>query len=366
MSLCARELRLWGLERPLGDPSARLVLPAQDRRGEGGTRNRRRQVRGGGEGAQPPSSSTPTPRHPGSCPAPEPGPALGCLRVEGGRKRSHAEGQRKEMRQGMPPACFQLTSATGTAEAGWRRAGLRGAGEPTDLMSIKATLQSWVCLSSGHLGQRNGPFGTCALRAKFGVAPRRILEKPSTPKRVPGSSGRAGLWPTNRAWCSGGRGQRTEKARSGSGRMSEGKQVPNPDRNVGPGPTPPTTEATVELTLPGTPATLILQGRMGTALFPAGRDSRHPGMGLLYREVLTLALLPSGLGHSLSWGLSCVLSLASIHWIPRVPSSPSAATTASGYPMSPGGGRITMAKTPRSTSLGFACGDWMEDPGLPP
>lgn len=44
-------------------------------------------------------------------------------------------------------------------------------------------------------------------------------------------------------------------------------------------------------------------------------------MGLLYREVLTLALLPSGLGHSLSWGLSCVLSLASIHWIPRVPSS---------------------------------------------
>lgn len=57
----------------------------------------------------------------------------------------------------------------------------------------------------------------------------------------------------------------------------------------------------------GTPGRPDSPGRMGTALLPAGRDSRHPGMGLLYREALTLALLPSGLGPSLSRGLSRVL-----------------------------------------------------------
>ena len=72
----------------------------------------------------------------------------------------------------------------------------------------------------------------------------------------------AGLWagflggqglsrPKSRAWCSGWKGQRTEKVRQGLGRVSGGEQVPNLGRDVDP--TPPLTEALVEFTLPGDP-----------------------------------------------------------------------------------------------------------------
>ena len=57
----------------------------------------------------------------------------------------------------------------------------------------------------------------------------------------------------------------------------------------------------------GTPGCPDSPDRMGTALLPAGQGSRHPGMGLLYQEVLTLPCCHLGLGRCLSRGPSCVL-----------------------------------------------------------
>lgn len=60
----------------------------------------------GGKGTAP-TSSTPTPRHPGSCPAPEPGPALGKLEGGGREEEVPREGQRKRKQPGhAPAACF--------------------------------------------------------------------------------------------------------------------------------------------------------------------------------------------------------------------------------------------------------------------
>ena len=58
MSLVQENL-LWGPRGAVGIQVPELVLPAQDRRGEGGPRSRRRQVRGGGKGAQPPPVAPP-------------------------------------------------------------------------------------------------------------------------------------------------------------------------------------------------------------------------------------------------------------------------------------------------------------------
>lgn len=52
MSLVQENL-LWGPGGAVGIQVPELVLPAQDRRGEGGPRSRRRQVWGGGEGLSP-------------------------------------------------------------------------------------------------------------------------------------------------------------------------------------------------------------------------------------------------------------------------------------------------------------------------
>lgn len=59
--------------------------------------------------------------------------------------------------------------------------------------------------------------------------------------------------PKSRAWCSGWRGQRTEKVRPNLGRVSGGEQVPNLGRDIGSDPMPPLIEALVEFTLPGDP-----------------------------------------------------------------------------------------------------------------
>lgn len=93
----------------------------------------------------------------------------------------------------------------------------------------------------------------CALRVKCGVTPRRIRGAHPEEGAVLLWVGRvlAGLPTVCGVLGEEGRGQR--KLGRVQGGCWEGKQVPNPDRNVGPGPTPPTTEATVEFTLPGDP-----------------------------------------------------------------------------------------------------------------
>lgn len=58
MSL-VQENPLWGPGEAVGIRVPGLVLPAQDRRGEGGPRSRRRQVRGRGEGLSPHHTETP-------------------------------------------------------------------------------------------------------------------------------------------------------------------------------------------------------------------------------------------------------------------------------------------------------------------
>lgn len=114
--------------------------------------------RGGGKRlAAPPM----LPETPGSCPGTRAW-ASPWEKLEGGGREEEVprEGQRKRKQPGsMPCSLLQLTSATGTAEAGW--SGELGSEEPEaySLMSIKAKACAgpWVCLSSGHLGQRNGP-----------------------------------------------------------------------------------------------------------------------------------------------------------------------------------------------------------------
>ena len=119
----------------------------------------------------------------------------------------------------------------------------------------------------------------------------------------------------------------------------------------------------------GTPGRPDSPGRMGTALLPAGRGSRHPGMGFLYREVLTLPCYHLRLGRSLSWGrpVCCRMSVASIHCIPGAPSSWNVAQPQPlGGLMSPGvqnhSGRDPLLHI---TGLWPVETGW-EDPGLPP
>lgn len=106
--------------------------------------------------------------------------------------------------------------------------------------------------------------------------------------------------PTNRRGVLGeGRDRKLGRAQGG---CREGSNFPACGQKCWPWPpTPPTTEATVELTSLGTPATHSSPGRMGTALLPAGRDSGTQAWGCCTGGP-HLALLPSGLGHSLSWG----------------------------------------------------------------
>lgn len=132
MSL-VQENPLWGPGEAVRIRVPGLVLPAQDRRGEGGTRNRRRQVRGGGKSTAPPVA--PPHRDTGQLP----GTRAWALGKRGGREEEvPAEGQRKESSQGMPlqPASAHVSHGYCGGWVEWR-AGLRGAGEPTDLMSIK-------------------------------------------------------------------------------------------------------------------------------------------------------------------------------------------------------------------------------------
>lgn len=114
----------------------------------------------------------------------------------------------------------------------------------------------------------------------------------------------------------------------------------------------------------GTPAT-DSPGRMGTAPFsPLGRDSRHPGMGLL---------VPGGPhpGPAAIWAgplsvLGAVLcAVPGLHslWIPRVHPPPSAATTAPGWSHVPWGAESLWPRRPAPHHWALACGIGWEDPG---
>lgn len=209
----------------------------------------------GGKGSAP-NGSTPTPRHLGSYPAPEPGPALGKLEG-GGRRRRSRERDREKEAGACPCSLLQLTSATGTGEAGWSgELGSRGAGEPTGLMSIKAKACASVAESvcgQANLVRERAPWHTCSeskVRYRSQENPRcshpeegavllwvgRVLAGLQTGRGVLGEEGR-------------------EQRKLGrvQGGCREGEQVPNLDRSVGPGPMPPITEATVEFTFPGDP-----------------------------------------------------------------------------------------------------------------
>lgn len=83
----------------------------------------------GGKGSAP-NSSTPTPRHLGSYPAPEPGPALGKLEGGGRRKRSHERDREKERSRGMPlqPASTHISHGYRGGRMEWRAGLPRGRG----------------------------------------------------------------------------------------------------------------------------------------------------------------------------------------------------------------------------------------------
>lgn len=120
----------------------------------------------------------------------------------------------------------------------------------------------------------------------------------------------------------------------------------------------------MELTLPGDPWPPRFSRQNGHS--PSPRRARlqaprhglavpggpHPGPAAIWAGPLSVSgAVPCAVG-------CLVVSLASIHWIPRVPSSQ--CSNHSLWVVScPLGGRITLAKTPCSTSLGF--GLWRLD-----
>lgn len=104
MSLVQENL-LWGPRGAVGIQVPELVLPAQDRRGEGGPRSRRRQVRGGGKGAQPPPVAPPHRDTWAAAQHQSLGQPWESLRVEGG-ERGPARGTEKKKPGRAPAACF--------------------------------------------------------------------------------------------------------------------------------------------------------------------------------------------------------------------------------------------------------------------
>lgn len=119
----------------------------------------------GGKGSAP-TSSTPTLRHLGSCPAPEPGPAWGKLEGGGRRKRSQERDREKERSQGMPlqPASTHVSHRYWGGQVEWRAGLLRGRGAYRSNVNKSQGLRfsPWVCLLSGQFGQGNGPLA-CVL-----------------------------------------------------------------------------------------------------------------------------------------------------------------------------------------------------------
>lgn len=99
-----QENSLWGSGEAVGIRVPGLVLPAWDRRGKdgpgGGGRSRKGSV---------PTSGTPTLRHLGSCPAPEPGPASGKLKGEGRRKSCRRDRKNRSLGMLLQPAPTQVS-----------------------------------------------------------------------------------------------------------------------------------------------------------------------------------------------------------------------------------------------------------------